>query len=119
MSHQQDSVIPFRTYGCQCRIDIREILRKAFAEKWILVGEDGTPVFSQVHRIEVVTVCIHAITQLLLKKVIVVTMNIQDRLFYIGQLGLLDQRRRYPSPNTSGTYWAYRLIASRINKDVK
>ena len=90
MGHQQDPVISFRTYGCQCRIDICEILREAFAEKRILVGEDGTPVFSQVHRIEVVTICIHAIAQLLLKKVIVVTMNIQNRLFYICLLYTSD-----------------------------
>lgn len=98
MGHQQDSVIPFRTYGCQCRIDIREILRKAFAEKRILVGEDGTPVFSQVHRIEVVAVCIHAIAQLLLKKVIVVTMNIQDRLFTSGNWAFLTSvQTTFPS----------------------
>ena len=76
MRHQQYLVVPFRPYGCQRRIDVGEIFRKAFAEKRILVRQDRAPVFPQIHRVKVVTMRIHAVSQLLLEEIVVITVDI-------------------------------------------
>ena len=62
-------------------IEVCKILFQAFAEERILVRQYRASVLAEVHSIKVITVGIHAVTQLFLKKIVIVAMYIQDCLF--------------------------------------
>ena len=81
MCHQQYFVIPFFLNDGKSSIEVCKILFQAFAEERILVRQYRASVLAEVHSIKVITVGIHAVTQLFLKKIVIVAMYIQDCLF--------------------------------------
>ena len=81
MCHQQYFVIPLFLNNGKGSIEVCKILFQAFAEERILVRQYRASVLAEVHSIKVITVGIHAVTQLFLKKIVIVAMYIQDCLF--------------------------------------
>ena len=92
MRHQQYLVVVLFPDNGQSRINICKILFQAFAEERILTRQDRAAVFAEVHGVEIVAMCVHAVAQLLLKEIIIVAMYIKYSLFGVRQLRLLDKR---------------------------
>ena len=91
MRHQQYFAVPFLPDNGQGRVKVSKIFRQAFAEKRILVRQDRTSVLAEIRGIKIVSVSIHAVAQLLLEEVVVISVYIQDSLFGFRKLRLFDE----------------------------
>ena len=97
MPHEDDIAMSFFLYNMERGVDVGEIFRQALAIEGVLVRKQRSPVFAEVEGIEIVAMLLYAIAQLRLEEIIIVAMDIKDRLLASFQGRTADERANHAS----------------------
>ena len=90
MTHQKDIFVSFHLSNGDGGVDVGEIFIYLFAEKEILVREQGASIFAEFHCVKVIAMGIDTVAQFSLEKIVVLAMHIDDGFLAFCRSFLFD-----------------------------